>query len=346
VEQIRSAAERTAAVTSQLLAFSRKQVLKAEVLDLNVVVRRWEPVLRRVLGQQIQVVLELSPGLGHVKADPGQLQQILLNLVLNARDAMPEGGRVTIGTSPVELTAAYARSRPEVAIHPGSYAMLAVSDTGRGMDRKVSEHVFEPFFTTKPVGRGSGLGLSVVYGIVKQSEGYVWVYSEPGQGATFKIYLPLTSEEQREPAPAETRAPALADETVLVVEDEVPVREIVTRTLEGGGYTVLVAENGTQAIELASGARGPIHLVITDVVMPGIGGRELAPRLARLIPDAPLIFMSGYGSAEIVRRGLLDPDSEFLQKPFTPEVLLATVRRALDRRASSPARVTPEAEAV
>jgi PAS domain S-box-containing protein len=332
VEQIRNAAERTAAVTSQLLAFSRRQILKLEVLDLNAVIRNWEPVLRRVLEQHSSVVIHLAPGVGRIKADPGQLEQILLNLALNARDAMPDGGRVTIETFAAELTDAYAKARPEVAIRPGCYTVLVVSDTGHGMGKHVADHIFEPFFTTKPVGRGSGLGLSVVYGIVKQSEGYIWAYSEPGKGATFKIYLPLTDEEPPPPVSANAVPAPVFGETILVVEDEGPVRGIVRRALEAAGYVVLQAESGAEAIELLTRATKPVHLVLTDVVMPGMSGRELAQRVAQLAPGKPVIFMSGYTSGEVVRRGLLDADAEFLQKPFAPETVVGVVRRALERR--------------
>ncbi len=329
VEQIRRAAERTAAVTAQLLAFSRRQILRPAVLDLNAVVKGWEPVLRRVMGEDCAVLLRLSPDVGRVKADPGQLEQVLLNLALNARDAMPRGGTLTVETFTAELTPAYARGKPGVAVRPGTYAVLAASDTGHGMDAATLSHVFEPFFTTKGPGHGTGLGLSVVYGIVKQSNGYVWAYSEPGRGATFKIYLPLTSE----PATAEPAGPPVervpTGELVLVVEDDESVRRVARRALEEAGYQVLEAEDGRRALEVLAGAAARINLLLTDVVMPGMSGRELAERAAELVPGLPVVFTSGYTDSDIVRRGLVESNAVFIQKPFTPEAVVRTVRETL-----------------
>ena len=263
VEFIQRAAERTAAVTAQLLAFSRRQILKLEVINLNAVIGGWEPVLRRIMGADCGVVLALSPAIGMVKADPGQLEQVLLNLALNARDAMPRGGRITLETSSAELTAAYARSKGAVSIEPGHYVMLAVSDTGHGMDQDTLNHVFEPFFTTKGVGQGTGLGLSTVYGIVKQSAGYIWVYSEPGQGTTFKIYLPvrtggIVSSEKPELPPR-----ARSAECVLIVEDEDILRGVMRRSLEDAGYRVL--ESGRCDGSVEAGAREqPEHRPAVD----------------------------------------------------------------------------------
>ncbi|HYL30717.1 MAG TPA: ATP-binding protein, partial [Gemmatimonadales bacterium] len=326
---IRKAADRTATVTAQLLAFSRRQLLKPEVLDLNTVVSGWEPVLRRVMGEDCVVTLRLDPETSRIKADPGQLEQVLLNLALNARDAMPGGGSLMVETSRTELTPAYARMRTGVLIRPGWYAVLAVTDTGVGMDQVTAGHIFEPFFTTKPPGRGTGLGLSTVYGIVKQSDGYVWVYSEPGQGSTFKIYLPLTDEVVHPPSAPVAALPAAGAASVLVVEDEPRVRGIARRALEQAGYRVLEAESGPEAVALL-GRPGPgVALVLTDVVLPGMSGPELAGRVAELAPGTPVLLTSGYPDGEIARRGLLAPGAAFIPKPFTPEALVTAVRRAI-----------------
>jgi nitrogen-specific signal transduction histidine kinase/CheY-like chemotaxis protein len=329
VEFIRKAAERTAAVTAQLLAFSRRQVLKPEVLDLNAVVTAWEPVLRRIVGADCGVVLRLAPGLGTVRADPGQLEQVLLNLALNARDAMPRGGRISIETFECELTPAYRRAKPGTVIQPGQYVVLAVSDTGHGMDKETMSHIFEPFFTTKGVGKGTGLGLSTVYGIVKQSDGYVWTYSEPGQGTTFKIYLPLrsgtVSQARRDSVPGQ----AMTGETILVVEDDVGVRHMMTRALEDAGYRVLPAAGAAEAIEVVARMPEKISLLLTDIVMPGKNGRELAEQVEELSPGIPVLFTSGYTDGEIERRGLLRPGAAFIQKPLTPRALARAVQKTL-----------------
>jgi two-component system cell cycle sensor histidine kinase/response regulator CckA len=278
------------------------------------------------------VVLRLAPGLGPVRADPGQLQQVLLNLALNARDAMPRGGRISIETSHAELTPAYIRRKPGTAIQPGEYVTLAVSDTGHGMDKETLSHIFEPFFTTKGVGKGTGLGLSTVYGIVKQSDGYVWVYSEPGQGTTFKIYLPLRDAPLSSPRRDSRPAQAVPGETVLVVEDEVIVRRMMTRALEEAGYRVLQAGNAAEAIEIVTRAPDKINLLLTDVVMPGQNGRELAESIKTLRPGIPVLFTSGYTDGEIERRGLLDPGAAFIQKPLTPAALVRALRELLDQQ--------------
>jgi signal transduction histidine kinase len=329
VEQVRQAAERSAAITAQLLAFSRRQMLQPVPLDLAEVVRELEPVLRRTLGESVTLELRL-PSSGWIRADRGQLHQVLLNLALNARDAMPDGGRVAIETASIELGDRAAVEHPEVRLRRGHYAMLAMSDTGHGMNQETAGHVFEPFFTTKGVGKGTGLGLSTVYGIVKQSDGYVWVESEPGRGTTFRVYLPITA---AEPAPA-ARGPARAvepagGEVVLVVEDEPLVRAMAVRTLEDEGYRVLVAEHGAAALDLLERERASVELVVTDVAMAGVGGRELGLRLRKLRPDLPVLYMSGYPEDEVVRRGLLDESHPFLQKPFSPSALAATVGRLL-----------------
>jgi PAS domain S-box-containing protein len=333
VEFMRKAAERTAAVTAQLLAFSRRQILKPKVLDLNAIVTAWEPVLRRIMGEDCGVLLRLSSDLGPVRADPGQLEQVLLNLALNARDAMPRGGRITVETFGAGLSAEYARLKP-ASVRPGEYAVLAVSDTGHGMDRETLSHIFEPFFTTKGVGQGTGLGLSTVYGIVKQSEGYIWVYSEPGQGTTFKVYLPLkpgtVTPTQKDSAPPRSDR----GESILVVEDEAPVRYMMKRALEGAGYRVLDAGNATEALDVLAHTTEKISLVLTDVVMPGESGRALADRIGTLIPGVSVLFTSGYTDGEIARRGLLEPGAAFIQKPVTPAALVRAVQEGLEKRSA------------
>jgi signal transduction histidine kinase len=332
VEAIRRAAERTATVTAQLLAFGRRQILRPQVIDLNEVIRDFSPVLRRTLGVETQLELRPDQAAHHVRADRGQIEQVLLNLALNARDAMPRGGRLAIVTQPVELNQEYSSFKTDVAVRPGQYVLLTVSDTGQGMDRATLKRIFEPFFTTKTVGQGTGLGLSTVYGIVKQSDGYVWAYSEPGQGSVFKIYLPSVQDRVSEPV-SEQPVPlgAVAGEAVLVVEDEEAVRSVVSRLLESEGYKVLQAEDGNEALGLIERSDGSIDLVITDVAMPTMNGRELAARIRTLRPKLPVLFISGYTDDEMVRRGLIEPDSPFLSKPFSPEALTAKVRLLLER---------------
>jgi CheY-like chemotaxis protein len=331
VEQIRAAAERTAAITGQLLAFSRRQVLQPRVLDLDETVLGLEAMLRRTLGERSTLELHLHSAPGRVKADPGQLAQVLLNLVLNSRDAMPMGGRLSIATFRTELSAAYAREHSGVAIVPGAYLVLAVSDSGHGMSRETTARVFEPFYTTKPVGKGTGLGLATVYGIVKQSGGYVWVYSELGQGTTFKVYLPLAAEGMTH-AGAPQAAPRASGEVVLVVEDEPAVRQMTSRALREFGYRVVEASDGQEALDLLGEPQTRFRLMVADVVMPGMDGHELARRAAKLHPGLQVLFMSGYTDDEVVRRGLLDAGQPFLQKPFTPEALGEHVAAMLKRR--------------
>jgi PAS domain S-box-containing protein len=327
VEHIRKAAERTSAVTAQLLAFSRRQILRPVALDLSALVRNWEGVLRRTMGEDCTVVLRTAPSPAPIRADPGQLEQVLLNLALNARDAMPQGGTLTVETFAAEIEDEYLRRRPGVSVRPGAYVVLAVSDTGHGMGPETLAHAFEPFFTTKGVGHGTGLGLSTVYGIVKQSEGYVWGYSEPGQGSTFKVYLPVARTHVGAEAP-EAEPPRIAGrgESVLLVEDDAAVRRMTRRALEEGGYRVLEAATGREALKLLESSVGPVGLVLTDVVMPGMSGRELADQVAILRPGTPVLFTSGYTDGEIVRRGLLDPAAAFIQKPFGPDAIVRIVR--------------------
>lgn len=333
VEHIRRAAQRTAAVTAQLLAYSRRQLLRPQVLDLAAMVAELAPVLRRALGEESTLVLRPAVEAGLVRADRGQLEQVLINLVINARDAMRGGGQLTIETRVVELTADYAGMKPS-RVRPGRYVQLTVSDEGHGMDRETLGHAFEPFFTTKEIGQGTGLGLSTVYGIVKQSEGYVWAYSEGGQGTTFKIYLPLVSDAPSAPAPPRSPAAAGPGETVLVVEDEPMVRSMVMRALQLQGYTVLAAADGAAALEVVGTATVRLDLIVSDVAMPRLNGRELSERLHLLRPALPVLFMSGYTDDEIVRRGLMEAGRPFLGKPFTPDELVRRVRLLLDEAAA------------
>ena len=329
VELIRSSAARAAELTQQLLAFSRRQVLAPKVLDINLLVTDMDKMLRRLIGEDIDLVTVLDPALGRVRIDPGQVDQIFMNLAVNARDAMPGGGKLTVETANVELDKTYVGR--DVVVKPGRYVMLAMSDTGAGMDGETKSRLFEPFFTTKEPGKGTGLGLSTVYGIVKQSDGHIWVYSEPEQGATFKIYLPRVDEAVEQ---AETGS-ALADlprgpETILLVEDEEALRDLAQETLQTQGYTVLPACHGEEALRLYHQHAGPIHLMVTDVVMPEMNGRELARRLIGPRSELKVLYMSGYAGEAVVRHGVLDNGNAFLQKPFTVDVLARKVREVLD----------------
>ncbi len=329
VDAVREAALRAAELTRQLLAFSRQQVLTPRVLDLNALVADIEKILRRLIGEDVELRTALAPALGAVRADPSQLEQVVMNLAVNARDAMPRGGKLTIETANVELDEAYAREHPPVT--PGRYVLLAVSDTGMGMDAKTKSHLFEPFFTTKEQGKGTGLGLSTVYGIVKQSGGYIWVYSEPGHGTTFKIYLPRVEAKVETVAPAPAPAGSLSgSETVLVAEDHDDVRRLTQKVLASRGYTVLVSANGPEALRVAAQHAAPIHLLVTDVVMPGMSGREVGLLLAPRRPEMRVLYLSGYADESIVHHGVLEPGLAFLQKPFTPEGLARKVREVLD----------------
>jgi signal transduction histidine kinase/CheY-like chemotaxis protein len=329
VGEIRKAAEGAAALTRQLLAFSRQQVLEPKVLDLKAIVTGTEKLLRRLIGEDVQLTTALAPDLGAVKADPVQLEQIIINLAVNARDAMPTGGRLTIEAANVEMDEVYVRSHAPA--RPGHYVMLAMSDTGIGMDEQTKARIFEPFFTTKERGKGTGLGLATVYGIVKQAGGFIWVYSEPARGTSFKVYLPRV-DEPVEPAVARTATaePGRGTETVLVVEDAASVRMVTRQVLDRYGYAVLEAPNGDTALRLAVKHHGPIHLLLTDVVMPGLSGRQLAEQLAQLRPDMKVLYVSGYGDSAVVHHGILEAGVAYLQKPFTPESLARRVRDALD----------------
>src|SRR6266436_5304656 len=333
VDQIRKAAEGAAALTRQLLAFSRQQVLQPKALDLKATVAGTDKLLKRLIVEDIQLTTVLAPDLGVVKADPGQIEQIIINLAVNARDAMPTGGRLTIEAANVDMDEAYVRGHAPAS--PGRYVMLAISDTGIGMDEQTKARIFEPFFTTKEVGKGTGLGLATVYGIVKQSGGFIWVYSEPGHGTSFKVYFPRV-DEPAEPTAASTAGtePRGGTETVLVVEDAASVRMVTRQVLERFGYAILEAPNGETALRLAAKHHGPIHLLLTDVIMPGLSGRQLAEQLAQLRPDMKVLYASGYADQAIIHHGILDSDIAYLQKPFTPETLARRVRQVLD---SSPA---------
>lgn len=329
IEEIREAGQSAVSLTRQLLAFSRKQILELVVLDLNAVVRNLNQMLRRLIGEDVEVMMRLDPGLGPVKADPGQIEQVLLNLAVNARDAMPEGGTLTIETTNVELDEQYARTHADTA--PGRYVMFGVSDTGHGMDEQTQAHLFEPFFTTKEKGKGTGLGLATVYGIVKQSGGNIWVHSEPGHGTTFKVYLPRV---EGATAPLAEAKPTvelpIATETVLIVEDNTGVRALARKILERSGYTVLDAANGAEALAICERHAGAIHLLLTDVVMPGMDGRALAARVARLRPEIMVLYTSGYTDNGIAQHGILDAGTAFLQKPYGLDVLTQKVREVLD----------------
>jgi PAS domain S-box-containing protein len=329
LEVIDQAGERAASLTRQLLAFSRQQILQPKVLDLNRVVFEMNKMLQPLIGEDIDLFTKLMPDIGMVKADPGQLEQVLLNLAVNARDAMPRGGKLTIETAKVYLDDEYASRY--VSVRPGWYVMLGVSDTGRGMDAQTQERIFEPFFTTKDIGKGTGLGLSTVYGIVKQSGGNVWVYSEVGQGTTFKVYLPCVESRAEVPGPGTDRGMSpQGTETVLLVEDDELVRDMAKEILLESGYQVLEAKHGPEALGVAEKYHGPIHLMLSDVVMPQMSGRELAERLALLRAEMKVLYMSGYTDDAIVHHGVLDEETAFIEKPFTPDGLARKVRAALN----------------
>ena len=329
VEEIKRAGERASAMTHQLLAFSRKQVLQPRVFDLNTVVAEVDGLLQRLIGENVELVSVLDPALEPIEADPGELEQVIMNLAINARDAMPTGGKLTIETANVELDEDYASHHFDV--EPGPYVLLAVSDTGVGMEAETMRHIFEPFFTTKEEGKGTGLGLATVFGIVKQSGGDIHVYSEPSRGTTFKIYLSRTQApvDRIEPVVVSTKPPR-GSETILLVEDEELVRSLERKVLEASGYTVLEAHNVSHALELAQSHHGIIDLLLTDVVMPQLSGRELAERLTVRRPEMKILYASGYAADAITRHGVLEPGIAFLPKPLTPTSLARKVREVLD----------------
>jgi two-component system cell cycle sensor histidine kinase/response regulator CckA len=330
IEVVQKAAERAANLTRHILAFSRRQILEFKVFDLNHLVLNLDKMLRRVIGEDIELVTLLSEDLGKVKSDSGQIEQVFMNLAVNAKDAMPKGGKLTIETANVELDENYAQTHAGVT--PGRYVMLAVSDTGVGMTPEVKEKIFEPFFTTKEMGKGTGLGLSTVYGIVKQSGGNIWVYSEPGHGTTLKVYLPRVDESVEELREKEVREEIpRGSETILVVENEEPVRKLAVRVLQGQGYRVLDASQGDDALLIFKQHQGPIHMMVTDMVMPGMNGLELAKCLESFNREIKVLYMSGYADNAIVRHNILESGMPYIQKPFTEDALRRKVREVLNK---------------
>jgi PAS domain S-box-containing protein len=335
IEEIQKAGDRAALLTRQLLAFSRKQVLQPKVLDLNTVVAGTEKLLRRLIGEHIELLVVLSPALGLVKADAGQLEQIIMNLAVNARDAMPAGGQLTIETSNVELSEEYVAQHPST--RPGPYVMLAVTDTGCGMDVKTKAHMFEPFFTTKEIGKGTGLGLSTVYGIVKQTGGSIWVSSDLGIGTAFKIYLPAVNALLEIVSPNDkVEKVASGSQTILIVEDDAALLQVIHQSLEAVGYMILAAHSPAEAIRISESYPGPIHLMVADVIMPGMNGTQLATHLSAPRPEMKVLYVSGYTDDTIVRHGVLEPGLAFLQKPFSPKTLARKVGEVLATASVSP----------
>jgi signal transduction histidine kinase/ActR/RegA family two-component response regulator len=328
LEQVKLAGTRAAELIKQLLAFSRKQILEIKNINLNDVVQEMQKMMRRLIGENIELHISLEGDLGNVNADHAQIDQILLNLVVNARDAMPGGGKLTIETQNVYLDQNYARTHREVI--PGNYVMLAVSDTGVGMEAETRERVFEPFFTTKEVGKGTGLGMATIYGIVKQHEGNINVYSEPGQGTTFKVYMPRVDGKAQEIKPPVDDIPQGAGEVVMVVEDERQVFELVCEIIGDSGYKLLRPTSPQRALEMAMNKERKIDLLLTDVIMPGMSGKQLYEKISEIRPDIKVVYMSGYTDNVIAHHGILDPGIHFLQKPFTESTLLNKLREALD----------------
>ncbi len=331
LSEIVLAAERAAALTRQLLAFSRQQVLEPQLLDMNAIVTQLSKMLHRLLGEDIDLSLALAPNLGFVKADPGQMEQVLVNLAVNSRDAMPDGGKLTIETWEQDVEQDQAHAAQPIA--PGRYVMIGISDTGAGMDEETRRRLFEPFFTTKEAGKGTGLGLAIVYGIVTQTGGYIWVYSEPGRGTTFKIYLPRADEsEVAEQAAAAAPEPVVTTgtETILLVEDEAAVRKLAADVLERQGYNVIVTESATEARAAMERLDGTLHLLITDIVMPDLRGPDLAEIVRAAHPECKVLYMSGYAPAAVVRHGSMQSGSTFISKPFSPAVFVRKVRAVLD----------------
>ncbi len=334
VAEIKKSADRATSLTRQLLAFSRRQMLQPREIDLNSIVADMSKLLTRLIGEDVQLATRLDPELHRVRADPSQVEQVVLNLAVNARDAMPTGGKLTIETRNVELDQAYAASH--VDVRPGSYAMLAVSDSGSGMSPEVKARIFEPFFTTKEIGKGTGLGLATVYGVVKQSGGHIEVYSELGKGTSFKVYLPRVGRpDPRFGGDSGIFAIPSGRETILLAEDEGGVRTLARMALAARGYTVLEARDGREAMLLAQNHPGTIHLLVTDVVMPHLGGRQLSEMLNKERPEMKVLYMSGYTDDAVVRHGVLQSNVCFVQKPFTPDSLSRKVREVLDKADSS-----------
>jgi CheY-like chemotaxis protein/two-component sensor histidine kinase len=330
IEEIQKSSQRAADLTHHLLAFSRRQVMEMRVLDLNTLLRDMDKMLRRIIGEDIELLTLLSDDLGSVKTDQGQIEQVVINLAVNAKDAMPSGGKLTIETTNVELDETYARRH--LVGKAGRYMVLSVSDTGVGMTPEISERVFEPFFTTKEKGKGTGLGLSTVYGIVKQSGGNIWVYSEPGKGTTFRIYLPRVDEpleEYKEKVVKEELT--CGSETIIVVEDEEVVRKLVVQILKRQGYKVLEGGRPSEALHICNKYDSPINLLVTDVVMPEMSGRELAEHLKSIRPGVKVLYISGYTENAIVHHGVLEKGVNYIQKPFMMDVLTQKVREVLDK---------------
>ncbi len=330
MEVAESAAWRAAGLTRQLLAFARKQVVDPRVLNLNTVMLDMDKLLRRLIGEDIDLITLPAPDLEQVKVDPGHIEQVILNLAVNARDAMPNGGKLTIETANTVLDTDY--TDQHVGVIPGAYVMLAISDTGSGMDTAVQQHIFEPFYTTKAIGKGTGLGLSTCYGIIKQHGGHIWVYSEVGHGTTFKIYLPPVEElSDIVLRPDEMNIVLQGSETVLLVEDEPLVRELASTILQAQGYTVVVASNGEEALRVVQTSAGiAIDLLVTDVVMPGMRGKALVEQVINMYPNIKVLFISGYATDAITQHGQLEPGMHFLSKPFTRTAFARKVRKVLD----------------
>jgi two-component system, cell cycle sensor histidine kinase and response regulator CckA len=326
-EEILKAADRAAALTQQLLAFSRRQVMQPRVMSVNAVIAQTEKMLRRLIGEDVELVFGLDAAAGNIKADPGHVEQAIVNLAVNARDAMPAGGRLNIETANVHLDENYARTH--MGVIPGDFVMIAVTDTGHGMDAETRRRIFEPFFTTKEKGKGTGLGLATVYGIVKQTGGDIWVYSEPQRGTTFKLYFPRVTEAPAEAGAGELAPVDPAGETILVVEDEKSVRDLTVRMLQRLGYRILTAASGSEAVEISNAHTGAIHLLLTDVVMPNMSGRQLADALSLSRPDMKVLYLSGYTENTVLHHGVLEAGVEFLPKPFSREVLGKKLREIL-----------------
>jgi len=336
VEEIRRAGESAAGLTRQLLAFSRRQMLEPKVVDLNSILEDTQKILRRLIGEHIDILTRLDPLLGRIKADPGQVEQVIINLAVNARDAMPDGGRLYIETSNAPLDQAYARLHPPLI--PGAYVRLEIRDTGAGMDSSTQARVFEPFFTTKELGKGTGLGLATVYSIVKQSAGYIWVSSELGKGTSFQIYLPRVEEAvsagQKEGRTAGSLS-GRGKETILIVEDDAAVRLVTRQFLQYGGYNVLEAGDSAQALAIAQQHLRPIHLLVTDLVLPGVSGFSVSRQPASFRPEMKILYVSGYADHSVLRESVWNGNSAFLQKPFACQALLQKVRALLDQQPKS-----------
>jgi two-component system, cell cycle sensor histidine kinase and response regulator CckA len=330
-EEILRAADRAAALTNQLLAFSRRQIVQPRVVNVNAVIDVTDKMLRRLIGEDIQLALALNPDAGNIRADPGHIEQALVNLAINSRDAMPNGGRITIESANVHLDETYARTH--MGMQPGDFVMIALSDTGQGMNAETRRHIFEPFFTTKEQGKGTGLGLATVYGMVKQAGGDIWVYSEPGKGTTFKLYFPRVADPVSELAEDASDGEHVGAGTILVVEDEESVRDLTARILRQAGYTVLTAASGEEAMELSKRRPEGIDLLLTDVVMPRMSGKELAESLLKTRPGMKVLYASGYTENTVVHHGVLDAGVAFLPKPFSREILAKKVRDVLERKA-------------